>query len=261
MNIALAIRLREDSAAPFEAEQFAAFEPVHRQQPRRRQFRPHAGHPNFLDMAKNIAIERGMFGLAPVIELLADAVADFLRHFACVDDRIEVPVQREHNFELPQIGFDDRCHVWILQFARKRGAILGGRPVNLAERSRRRRMGFERGEQRLPIRPELRPHPPLDKRRAHRRRIALQLLQFLGIVLRQKTRDARHHLGGLHHRPLEAAERLRQGRRMAAQGTAATEKAGAGNPGRDPADIGADPGIARRARGKSIGFLVFHAVA
>ena len=97
-----------------------------------------------------------MFGLAAIIEFLAYAVADFLRHFACVDDRIEAPVQREYNFELPQIGFDDRCHVGILQFAGKRSAILGGRPVNLAERSRRRRMGIERGEQRLPIRPELR---------------------------------------------------------------------------------------------------------
>ena len=169
-------------------------------------------------------------------------------------------MQREHNFELPQIGFDDRCHVGILQFARQRSAILGGRPVNLAERSRRRRMGIERGEQRLPIRPELRLHPPLDKRRAHRRRFALQLLQFLGIVLRQKTGNARHHLGGLHHRPLEAAERLRQGRGMAAEGTASPENTGAGNPGRDPADIGADPGIARRAGGKAIGFLVFHAL-
>jgi hypothetical protein len=122
-------------------------------------------------------------------------------------------------------------------------------------------MEVERGEPRKPIRPELRLHPPLDKRRAHRRRPALQLLQFLGIVRRQKTGNARHHLGGLHHRPLEAAERLRQGRRVAARSAASTEKSGAGNPGRDTAGIGADPRIARRARGKAIGFLVFHAVA
>ncbi len=66
-------------------------------------------------------------------------------------------MQREHNFELPQIGFDDRCHIWILQLARQRGAVLGGCPVNLAERSRRRRMHVERGEPRLPIRPRAPP--------------------------------------------------------------------------------------------------------
>ena len=35
-----------------------------------------------------------MFGFAAIIELLADPIADFLRHFACIDDRIEAPVQR-----------------------------------------------------------------------------------------------------------------------------------------------------------------------
>ena len=200
-----------------------------------------------------------MFGFPPVIELLADSFADFFRHFARVDDRIEAPVQREHNFKLAQIGFDGRCHVGILQFARKCCAIRRGRPVDLAERRRRRRMNVELGEPRLPIRPEFRPHPALYKRRAHRRRLALQLLQFPGIFRRQQVRDARHHLGDLHYRPLEAAECLRQGRRPAAGCAASTEKTGAGDPGGDATDIGADPGISHRARREAVGFLVFHA--
>ena len=167
-------------------------------------------------------------------------------------------MQREHDIELAQIGFDGRFHIRILQLAGERGAVRGGRPVNLTERSRGGRMSVEGGKPRTPVRPEFGLHPPLDKRRAHGRRLALQLLQFLGIFRRQKVGDARHHLGDLHHRPLEAAKRLRQGRRMVAPGPAAAEKTGAGNPGGDPADIGADPGIARRAGGKPVAFLVFH---
>ena len=43
-----------------------------------------------------------------------------------------------------------------------------------------------------------------------------------------------------------------------APGSASTEKTGSGHPGGDPAGIGADPGIARRAGRKPVAFLVFH---
>ena len=65
-----------------------------------------------------------MSGLAAIIEFFADALADFLRHFPRVDDRIDAPVQREHDVELAQIGLHDRLHVGILQFARKAGPSL-----------------------------------------------------------------------------------------------------------------------------------------
>src|SRR5579883_101105 len=87
-----------------EGKQFASFQPVHRQQTRSGQIRPDAGNANLFDPRKNIAIEHSMFGFAEIIKFLADPLADFLCHFACVDDRIEAPVQSEYNIELAQVG-------------------------------------------------------------------------------------------------------------------------------------------------------------
>ena len=58
----------------------------------------------------------------------------------------------------------------------------------------------------------------------------------------------------LHDRPLQAAERLRQGRGVGGVASLDAEQPGAGDPRRDPADIGADAGIARGAGGKAVGF-------
>ena len=49
----------------------------------------------------------------------------------------------EHNIELVQIDFNCRFHIWILQLAGERGAVCGGRPVNLTERRRGGRVDVE----------------------------------------------------------------------------------------------------------------------
>ncbi len=68
----------------------------------------------------------------------------------------------------------------------------------------------------LPAVPKLGHHAPLDERPAHRRRIALQLLQFLDVFGRQQVRNGRHQLGDLHDRTFEPAKRRRQVRRVPA---------------------------------------------
>ena len=62
----------------------------------------------------------------------------------------------------------------------------------------------------LPICTELGGHAPLDEGPAHRRRLALQLLQLRHIFGRQGVRNGRQQLGDLHDRTLEPAERGRK---------------------------------------------------
>ncbi len=84
---------------------------------------------------------------------------------------------------------------------------MGGRPMDLAERGGGGRMVLEAREPALPVGAELGHHAALDEGPAHRRCIALQLGEFLGIFGRQGVGDGRHQLGDLHDRSLQAAER------------------------------------------------------
>ena len=84
------------------------------------------------------------------------------------------------------------------------------RPMHLAERGRGRRRHSKTANLACPVRPEFGHHAPLDERRPHRRRLALQLRQLLRVFLRQRLGNGREQLRHLHDRALEPAERRRQ---------------------------------------------------
>ena len=151
-----------------------------------------------------------MLRLAQIVELLAHACGDFLRDLAGVDHRVHAAVDREQPIELFQIGFDRRLHVGILELGGEPLAVGRARAMHLAERGSGGRLVLELGEFALPARAELRRHAPLHERPAHRRGIALQLLELLDVFGRQQVRDGRHQLGDLHDRALQPAKRRRE---------------------------------------------------
>ena len=96
-----------------------------------------------------------MLGLAPIVELLADARADFLGDFGGVDHRVHAPMDGEDQLQLPQIGLDRRLHVGILQLAGKLGAVVGAGAMHLPERGGGGGMMLEAREFLLPVGAEL----------------------------------------------------------------------------------------------------------
>ena len=198
-----------------------------------------------------IAVERGVLGLAAIVELLAQPRADLLGDLAGVDLRAEPALHGEDHAELAEIGFDRRLHVGILELAGERPAVEADRAMHLAERGGGRRLVLERTEALLPVGPELGQHAALDEGPAHRRRLALQLLQLGGVFRRQHVGNGREQLGDLHQRPLQAAERRGKiggvpARSRSRRGTRA------GHPRRHAADVGADAGVAAGAGGEAV---------
>ena len=131
------------------------------------------------------------------------------------------------------------------------------RAVHLAQRGGGRRLRLEALEAGRPIRPQLRHHAPAHERRAHGRGLRLQLGQLLRVLGRQRLGDGGQQLRHLHDRPLEAAQRRRQRRRILAVVGIEAEQALARHPRRHRADVGADPHIARRPRREAVLFLSF----
>ena len=116
-------------------EQPAPIEPVEGEEPAARELRPHPRHADLLDAFEHLAIEHDVLGFAPVIELLANARADFLGDLGGVDHRIHAPVDGEDQLQLAQIRLDRRLHVGILQLAGQLAAVVGARAMHLPERS------------------------------------------------------------------------------------------------------------------------------
>ena len=233
-----------------------AVEPIERQQPSGGERRPGARHPHAIDAVEHFAVQRDVLGFAPVVELLAHARADLLADFAGVERGIEPPADRQQPFELLQIGFDGGLHVGILQLAGERRAVERSRAMHLSERGRSGGMMLEALKFFLPVGAELRHHAALDEGPAHRRRFALQLLQFGGIFRRQQVGNGRQQLRDLHQRAFEPAERRGQRARFGGAVGLAAEHAPPGVTRRHAADIGADAGITRRAGGEAVFFAV-----
>ncbi len=254
--MAVASRLRTRKRIVLVREHLGAVEPIEREQPAGRQFGPGARHPHDVDAVEHFAVQRDVLGFAPVVELLAHPGADLLADLRRIDGGIEAPADREQPFELRKIGFDRRLHVGILQLAGKLRAVERARPVHLAERGGGGRMMLEACKFLLPVGAKLGDHAALDEGPAHRRRFALQLLQFGGIFRRQQIRDGRHQLRDLHQRTLEPAERRSERSRLAGAVARAAEHAPPGIARRHAADIGADAGIARGAGGEAVFFAV-----
>ena len=130
-----------------------------------------------------------MLGLAHIVELLAQARGDLLGDLAGIDRAIEALAQREQQLQLPQIGFDRRLHVGILQLAGKLLAVERACAVHLAERGGGGRLMLEALEFLFPVGAQLGAHAALDEGPAHRRRLALQFDQLVGVFRRQRVRN------------------------------------------------------------------------
>ncbi len=216
----------------------------------------HARHPHLRLVGEHEGVERGMGGLAAVVELLAHPRADLLRDLGGVDRRLHAPVDGEQHVELAEVRLHGGLHVGILQLDGQLGAVERAGAMHLAERGRRRRLLVEALEAGHPVRPELGHHAALDEGPAHGRRLVLQGGELGGIFGRQRVGDGRHQLGDLHDRALQPAQRRRESRRIAGATAFQAEQARTGDARGDAADAGADARIARGAGGQAVGFAV-----
>ena len=116
--------------------------------------------------------------------------------------------------------------------------------------------GFEveRAEPLAPVGAEFGLHPALDERRAHRRRLALQLHQLLGIVGGQRVGDGREQLRDFHHRALHRPQRFGESARLVV--AAAAGEPSRADPRGESAGLDAEPRVAAGAGGESVGFFV-----
>jgi hypothetical protein len=124
--------------------------------------------------------------------------------------------------------------------------------MHLAQRSGRRGLVLKALELGEPAGAELGRHAALDERPAHRRRVGLELLQLLHVLLGQRVGDGGHDLGHLHEGPLEAAERGLQLRRVLGAVDLEAEIALPGDARRQPANRTADAGVAHDAPAQGI---------
>src|SRR5262249_22618429 len=110
----------------------------------------------------------------------------------------------------------------------------------------------------LPIGPKFRVHPSFDECPPHRRRLALQLDQFVGVFRRQRVGNGGEQLSHLHDRTLQSAQRSGKFKRVGGAIERHAEEARAGEARRCPAQLRADPGVAPGAGGEAIFFAIFH---
>jgi hypothetical protein len=175
---------------------------------------------------------------------------------------LAISLDGEDQLQLPQVGFDRRLHVGILQLACELGAgasaVMGAGAMHLSERRRGGGMMLEAREFLLPVDAELGRHAALDEGPAHGRGLALQLHELGGVFRRQGIGDGGHELGHLHDRPLEAAERRGELRGILAAVERQPEETRTGEARGHAANVGADAGVARCAGGETIGFAVGH---
>ncbi len=120
---------------------------------------------------------------------------------------------------------------------------MTGCAVNLAQRRRGGGLVLEFGEALPPVRAQFGAHAALDEGPTHGRCVGLKLGQFGGVFRRQQVGHRGQDLGGLHDRPLQAAEDLLEVAGIAVEARVAAEQPVAGDPRRQAADRGADPCI------------------
>ena len=233
-----------------EGQQRLALEPGHAQKPPGRKLIDRHRHVHAVLAFEHRRIKTHVQRFAPVVQFLMQAFDDFGVDFARRDGGVDALVYGEGEPELPEIGIDHRFHVRVLQFAGKPRAVVRQRFVHLAERRRPRRDVFEFGEALLPIGPQFRRHAPLDEQPAHGRRVGLQMPEFRGVFRRQGVGHGGEELRHLHQRPLDAAERGAQLRRVAGPVELEAEIARPGKANGEPADRGRDLGVAAEAPGQ-----------
>ncbi|KAF0136784.1 MAG: hypothetical protein FD152_901 [Xanthobacteraceae bacterium] len=234
-----------------------------RQQAAGGEFRPNGRHTHQRLVGKDLLIQRCVLGLATIVELLADAVADFLDDLAGVDGAVHAALDGEEDLELGEVSLHGRLHVRVLQLAGEGHAVMGCGAMHLPQRCGGGRHLVEGGELPFPVGTEFGHHPALDEGRPHGRGIGLQGLQLFGIFGRQDFRDGGEKLRDLHDRALEATERPGEVGGVLLAVERGAEQAGGGDGGSGAGHIGADARIARQATGQAVGFVVTrrHAVS
>ena len=214
------------------------------------------GHVHARLVAQHVAIERHVFGLALVVELLAQARGDLGMDLVGADGGIEALADREDQFQLVEVGFQRRGHVGILQLGGGLGAVGQGRAMDLAQGGGERGLLVELRELRLPVGPELGRHAAAHEGPAHGRGVGLQLRQLARIFRRQRVGDGGDELRRLHQRPLEAAQRRPEVRRMLVAVEAPAEVALPRQLDRQAAHRAADPGVAAEPAAEGIAFVL-----
>ena len=109
--------------AALPVEQRLALQPGHGEQPVGRVRGHDLRHVHVGLVAQHVAIERDVPGLAAIVELLAQARRDLGMDLVGADGGIEALADREHQFQLVEVGFERRRHVGILQLGRDLGAV------------------------------------------------------------------------------------------------------------------------------------------
>ncbi len=189
-----------------EIGQALAIQPAHGQEAPGRQVRQHVRHMDRRLVAQHVAIERHVARLAPVVQLLAQALGQLLVDPGRVDRAVVAAIEAEDQPQLAKIGLDRALDARILQLAGQRPAVLRGRPVDLAERGGGRGVERELLEPALPARTKLGRHAPAHEGPAHGRRLRLQLGELGSIFLRQGIGDRGEQLGNLHQGALQPAQ-------------------------------------------------------
>jgi hypothetical protein len=237
-------------------EQLAAGHPIHGEQAAGGELRPDFRHADGIFAFQHVAIERDVLGLAPIVELLAQARGNLFHDLGGVERRVETLADREQPFQLPHVGFDRRLHVGILQLAGQLTAVERAGAMHLAERSGRRRMMLEAFEFAFPAGAQFRAHAALDEGPTHGRRLALQLGQFSGVFRRQRVGNGGEQLRHLHDRAFQAAERGGQPDGIGGAILRLAEQSRARHARGHAADLAADIGIALGAGRETVFFAV-----
>ena len=181
---------------------------------------------------EDVAVEAHVPGLAPVVELLAQAGRDLVVDQLGIDRRVVTPVEREDQPELGEVGLDRTLDPRILQLAGELAPVVRTGLVDLAQRGRGRGLEIEAHEALLPVGPELGRHATAHERAAHGRCCGLKLGQLRRILGGQRVGDGRQHLGDLHQRTLQSAKGRAQLARMLGPVEGAAEEARTREPGR-----------------------------
>ncbi len=143
---------------------------------------------------------------APVIQLFAQALAEFGINVVLLDGVVHPGIERHRHAQLPQIRLHSARHIRVLQLAGDIRAVGQGGAMHLAQARRRHRLLREGGKAAAPVRPELRGHASAYEIPAHRRCVGLQLGQLFGIFRRQCVRHGGEELRHLHQRAFQPAK-------------------------------------------------------
>ena len=239
-----------------ERQKAAALPPLHGEEPRRRELGLRRRHGDVVPTLEEASVERHHPRLAPVVELLSQAVRDLLQGLTGVDGHVHAPEHRQERPQLPDVALHRALHLGILQLDRERASVTSLRPVHLSKGGRMSGVQVEAPEARHPVGPKLRSHAAANKGAAHGRGVRLQLTEFGRKFRGQQVRHRGEHLRRLHQGALEAAKGRLQGPGVAQGFLLAAPQAVRPERRPGPGHVDADPGGPDDPPGQAVAFPV-----